>query len=110
MQSTVLDLEPTTLSDGQLSHLSPLGYADLRADHQQLVEDASGEGRAKACPPVPNAVESFVTLVRDRVDRQWKEYGGKPENRPEYLRSAYLERNRSHFELEVYVEDIVISG
>lgn len=110
MQSTVLNLEAVTLSDEKVSHLSLFVYADLRAEHQRLIEKASGEGKVKACPPIPKAVESFVVLVKDRIDRQWAEYGGNPEDRPEYLRTAYLKRDGSCFILEVYVEDIVISS
>lgn len=110
MHSTVLDYEAVTLTDEQESHIVPIVYTNLQPAHQQLIEKASGEAKVKVCPTIPDSVESFVTLVKDRIDRQWNEYGGKPEDRPDYLRTAYLKRNGSYFELEVYVEDIVISG
>lgn len=109
MDSTVLDYEAVTLTDEQESHVVPLVYTDLRPDHRRLVEKASGEAEVKACPPIPDAVESFVALVQDHLDRQRTAYGGEPENRPDYLQTAYLERDDSAFELDVYVEDIVVS-
>ena len=109
MQSTDIDLEATTLSDEQTSHLLPLVYDDLRVEHQHLVERASGESRVKACPPIPKSVQSFVDLVRDRIDWQWAKYDGKPEDRPEYLRTAYLKRHESYSVLQVVVEDVGIS-
>lgn len=110
MHSTVLDYEAVTLTDEQESHILPVVYTDLQPAHQQLIEKASGKAQVKACPTIPDPVESFGTLVKDRIDRQWDEYGGKPEDRPEYLRTTYLKRNGSYFELEVYVKDIAISG
>lgn len=109
MHRTTVDLESAPLSDEQVSHVSPLAYAELRAEHRQIIDEASGDGRYEVCPPIPDATESFVDLAKKRIDRQWENFGGKPESRPGYLRSAYLEREEEQFELQIVVEDMVIS-
>lgn len=109
MDSTTVDLKSASLSDEQASHVSPLVYAELRAEHRQIIDEASGDGKYEACPPIPDAAESVVDLAEQRIDRQWDEFGGNPENRPDYLRSAYLEREGEQFELQIVVEDMVVS-
>jgi hypothetical protein len=96
--------------DEQLSHLYPIRYEDLPSKTQQIIETASGDGRYETCSPKSDALKSVIDEVENRIDRQWEEYGGEPENRPEYLRTAYLHRDASYFELEVTVEDLVLSG
>jgi hypothetical protein len=110
MDSTVVDLASVSLTDEQVSHISPLVYADLQTGHQQIIEKANGDGKYRACPPKSDAVQSFVDLAKNHIDQQWKDYDGDPENRPEYLHTAYLKREKSYFELEIYVQDVVISG
>lgn len=110
MQKMTVDTEEASLTDDQLSHLYPIHYADLQSDTRQIVETASGEGRYEVCPPKPDALKSLIDEVEKRIDRQWNDYGGEPENRPEYLRTAYLHRDGSYFALEVTVEDLILSG
>ncbi|UPW00474.1 hypothetical protein M0R88_18475 [Halorussus gelatinilyticus] len=108
MHSTTIGLEPASLSDEQVSHLFPLVFTELREAHQRIIEEASDE-RYKACPPIPDSVQSFTDLARKRIDRQQSEYGGEPENRPDYLRTAYLKRENSYSELQIAIEDVVVS-
>lgn len=109
MDSTTVDFESISLSDEQISHLFPLVYTELRTKHQQILDEASGDGKYKACPPIPDTTESFVTLAEERIDRQWEDFGGNPENRPQYLQTTYLKRDKEFFELQIAVEDILIS-
>lgn len=109
MDSTTVDRKPRSLSNEQVSHIFPLLYAELREEHQQIIDDASGDERYRACPPVPDAAESFVDLAKERIDRQGEDFGGTPENRPEYLQRAYLKRDTEFSELQITVEDMVIS-
>lgn len=109
MDSTTVDLKPRSLSEEQMSNIFPLVYAELQEEHQQIIDDASGDGRYKACPPVPDAAESFVDLAKERINRQREDFGGTPENRPEYLQRAYLKRDTEFSELQIAVEDMTIS-
>lgn len=109
MHSTTIDLEPVTRSDEQRSHLYPLVYSDLTADHQAIVDSATGDGRYMACPPVPEAAQSFVSLVGSRMGRQQREYEGDQSDPPDYLSGGYLQRSRSFYVLHVSAEDMVLS-
>lgn len=110
MQRTTIDTAPVSLDDEQIDHLSPLVYAELGTDHQQVVDEARGPERFESCPPQPEPVESFVDLARERIDQQWTEYGEGPADRPGYLGSAYLYREGAYVELQIVVEDVVVSG
>lgn len=109
MDSTTVDVASVSLSDEQLSHLFPLVYSNLQADYQQIIDKAGSDGRYKACPPIPDAVDSFVALATKRIDRQWNAFGGNPDTRPEYLQTAYLRQDDKYFELQITVEDLVVS-
>ena len=102
MDSTTIDRESMSLSDEQVSHLFPLIYSELQAEHEQITDEASGDGRYKACPPIPDAAKSFIDLARERIDQQWEDFGGKPENRPDYLRTAYPKQNKRVFPTRNY--------
>ena len=107
--STTVDRESVSLSDEQVSHLFPLIYSELQAEHEQIIDEASGNGRYKVCPPIPDAAKSFIDIAKERIDQQWEDFGGKPENRPDYLRTAHLKQNKEYFGLEITIEDMVIS-
>ncbi|WP_435066084.1 hypothetical protein [Halobaculum sp. EA56] len=109
MDSTTVDRKPVSLSDEQVSNILPLMYTELQAEQQQIIDEASGDGRYKACPPIPDSAETFIDLAKERIDRQWEEFSGNPENRPDYLRTAYLNQDSEYFELQITIEDMVIS-
>lgn len=109
MDSTTVDFRPVLLSDEQVSYIFPIMYTELQAEHQQVIDEASGDGGYKACPPVSDSTDSFVDLAKERINRQWEEFGGDPENRPNYLQTAYLKQDSEYFELKITVEDMVIS-
>lgn len=110
MHSTTIDVKEATLTDEQLSHLFPILFNEIPEEQQGIIESASGEGRYRACPPKSDELDSLIGLSEERINQQWKEYGGDSKDRPDYLRTAYLKREGSLFAIEITVEDMVISG
>ena len=110
MQKTMVDVNPISLSDEQLSNLYPFMYTDLQMDHRRIIKRASGDGQYEVCPPKPDPLGSFIDGAERRIERQWEEYGGDPADRPEYLLTPYLKRDNSYFGLAIAIEDLVLSG
>lgn len=110
MQKTTVDLENVTLTEKQLPNLYPITHANLSDEHKRIIQIARNEERYESCPPVSNKLESFIHKVEDRINEQWEDYDAIPDDRPDYLRSAYLELGGSYFEFMVTVEDFVVSG
>lgn len=95
------------------SQILPFEYQGLVTAFPDVFTDinAFDSWHYEQCPPIPEYVQSFVTLTRNRIVRQFDQYEGDISNAPTMLlESAYVVRDGTYKKLFLYHQGELVSG